>query len=461
MGLFNWGLNKKSASSPIIKRGEGNNIVGIEMHDTSSYLGMFTPHVMGDNFIEIFSSMGEVYFPIRYIVDKIAGGHYLLKKIKDDSVVWDNEEINKFLSKPNPIQSFTDMITLYFIYKYVSGNSYFHAAAPESFSKSGELWKWCESYWVLPSNKIDIKTPNIVPLFTSAKIEEIISYYGLNTGMSMMQFSPSSILHTKDVNMKLDNNYLKGMSRLYTQRYPIANLAAVYEARNVIYIKRGALGALISKKYDATGSLPLEKNEKEDIRKEYQDTYGLSAGKSPIAIINSPVEFAKFNMSIAELQPFDETLADACQIAGAYNVPSVLIPRKDMSTFSNQNTAEISVYANTVIPEAKRFTQDLTSFLGLTKSGLYIDVDFDHVELLQSGQKNRAQTKKIISDKCKQDFSSGVITLNDWRAQIDESRVADPLYNKLILQMSDEELDRIQIVLKSGGSLINQEPKLK
>ena len=45
-------------------------------------------------------------------------------------------------------------------------------------------------------------------------------------------------------------------------------------------------------------------------------------------------------MTIEELQPFEETLASASVIAGAYNIDSVLIPRKDHSTFSNLREAE-------------------------------------------------------------------------------------------------------------------------
>ena len=170
-----------------------------------------------------------------------------------------------------------------------------------------------------------------------------------------MDIDPSLVIHYKDINMRLNSSYLKGRSRLETQRYPIANLVAVYEARNVIYVKRGALGLLISKKYDADGSLPLTDKEKRNIRKEWNDNYGLTNDRSQMSIVDVPTEFVRINMSIQELMPFEETLADAIQIAGIYGIPSVLIPRKDMAKYDNQDIAEISVYSNIVIPEARKF----------------------------------------------------------------------------------------------------------
>ena len=88
----------------------------------------------------------------------------------------------------------------------------------------------------------------------------------------------------------------------------------------------------------------MTENEKKDIRNEFHKNYGLESGKDPMAIVDVPVEFVKFGMSIQELQPFEETLASASVIAGAYNIDSVLIPRKDHSTFSNLRGRGKSIY---------------------------------------------------------------------------------------------------------------------
>jgi len=55
-------------------------------------------------------------------------------------------------------------------------------------------------------------------------------------------------------------------------------------------------------------------------------------------------DFVRTNLSIAELQPFEETLADAINIAGAYGIPAVLVPRKDQSTFYTAIRFDIGLF---------------------------------------------------------------------------------------------------------------------
>ena len=140
-------------------------------------------------------------------------------------------------------------------------------------------------------------------------------------------------------------------------------------------------------------------------------------------------------------------MTDAIQIAGAYGIPSVLVPRKDQSTFSNQATAEKAVYTSTIIPMAKKFCKQLTAFLGLEEGGYYLDCDFSDVDCLQQGLKEAEEVKTLINTRCKEQFLSGLISINDWRAQIKESRFEDILYDKTLFEMSDEERESVKKVI--------------
>ena len=46
------------------------------------------PFVCSRNFLELFNTVPEVFFPIDYIASRIAGAKFVLKKSKDDSIVW-------------------------------------------------------------------------------------------------------------------------------------------------------------------------------------------------------------------------------------------------------------------------------------------------------------------------------------------------------------------------------------
>ena len=235
-------------------------------------------------------------------------------------------------------------------------------------------------------------------------------------------------------------------SRLASQQKAISNLIAVYQARNLIYVKQGGLGFIISKKQDPTGTIALTEKEKESLIKQHDAKYGITGDKLPYGISDVPIDFIRTNLSISELQPFDENLQDAITIAGAFGIPSVLVPRKDQSTFSNQSTAEKTVYSSEIIPLTKRFCQDLTSFLGLEADGFYIDCCFKDVDCLQDGLKDAEEVKKMLNERCKMQFLSGIITINDWRAQICEEKLEGEVFDKVIFNMTDEEIEFINRV---------------
>lgn len=455
MGIFNYRLTKKSKADDVVRSEPKEVPISIPCNDPgwqtpiysfNNYDLLFSAFTCTDNFIKLFESVPEVHFPVKFIIDKINTGVFQLKRSDDDSVVWDNDSVNRFLTKPNALFSFKEFVSQHFAFKLLTGNSFIKAAVPSMLHIKGELWELCDNYWVLPSGNVRIKTPTHVPMFSTAKLEDIIEYYELSINGQMERIDPCAVLHTKELNVSDSNerDYFRGNSRLLAQKKPISNLIAVYEARNIIYVKRGALGMFVSNKKDEMGTAPLTPTESDAIREEYENTYGVTKGKSPIGVVNHPVDFIKINASIQDLQPFDETMADACQIAGAFGIPSELIPRKDHSTFSNQAETEKKVYTSVIIPEATEFARDLTRFLGLDKSGMYIDVDFSHVECLQSGKKEEQETNKIISERCRSEFLSGIITMNDWRAQIGESKVENALYDKLLLEMDELEQAKIK-----------------
>ena len=211
----------------------------------------------------------------------------------------------------------------------------------------------------------------------------------------------------------------------------------------MIYLKRGGLGFIVARKQDETGTIALDPDEKKQLTEDFAKNYGVTDGKSPYIITDIPVDFIKTNLSISELQPFEETLEDAVKIAGAFNIPAVLVPRKDQSTFSNQDSAEQSVYYATIIPMAKRFCEALTTFLGLEQKGYYLDCDFSEVACLQKGKKDEEEVKDKKFARGLAMFNAGLCTLDDIRANMHESSKADtiPLFSKLKFEMSPEELE--------------------
>lgn len=425
------------------------------------------PSVCSQNFLELYRSIPEVFWPIDYIASRIAGANYQVKRLNDDSIVWrSSHPMNGILSQPNCLQGWSELVYQHFVYKLCTGNAFMRAAMGEAGSGMNKF-KACKNFWSLPSDLVDIipqRNGQNLPMFGIAEIDDIIKCYQLNYGSRYddRDIPTWQVWHDRDgeVNYLSGKNFLKAKGRLEALQKPMSNIIAVYEARNVIYCKRGGLGFLVSQVQDEAGTVALTPEEKEDLLKEVNN-YGITADKaSPVGVTSVPVRFERLNLSISELQPFDETLLDAISIASAFGIPSVLVPRKDQSTFSNQATAEKTVYHGMIIPTAKKFCKDLSVFLGLEASGYYLDADFSDVDCLQTGRKEAEEVKKLVNDRCATQFDRGLITLNDWRAQIGEDMVDEiELFSKLKFEMSDAELQELDKIFNNTNAKIGENGK--
>ncbi len=401
------------------------------------------------SYMDMYRCIPEVFFPIEYIASRISGGNFQLKKEADDSVVWRNYTVNKLLNKPNCVFSWKEFVHDHFVWKLTTGTSFIRAVTAIDVDFRSVL-----AYWVLPSDRVEVRPPRaLIPLYDVSKVSDLIASVNVMGVFGVqMQIDPRQVMIDRDgiATLLSENSYMKAHSRLDSLRKNIANLLSVYDARNVIFTKRGGIGYIVSRKMDATGTEALTENEKNQLVEQNAERYGLGKGQLPYGISDVPIDFVRTNLSIAELQPFDETLADAINIAGAYGIPAVLVPRKDQSTFSNQATAEKTVYASVVIPMAKEFCKMFTSFIGLDKSGLYLDVDFSGVDCMQDGMKTEEEVKKLVNDRCRQQFIDGLITLNDWRGQIGEAQIEEkenPLFSKLKFDMTDEDLEIVNKII--------------
>ena len=301
-------LTKKSADLVINEQGNVNGTVpSYSLENVEKYVDIvFSPNSYIRNFVFLFENIAEIQFPINYITSRIKNGNFVVKRWDDDTVVWSDsatspkdkivgEKMKRFLTKPNPLQSFKEFIQQAFIYKYLVGDSFIYAP---TLPLSSNLWDICENFWVLPSHLVSIDSGYNNQLFTSSRNNNPIRHYNIISSSGYMQCDPKLIMHIRDNScLELNKNYYNGRSRLLAQKYPISNLCAVYEARNVIYTKRGALGAIVNEKKDADSFIPLTDPEKKSIRDEFNSTYGLNRKNEMTLEHSVGVEPVKFDKS--------------------------------------------------------------------------------------------------------------------------------------------------------------------
>ncbi len=73
--------------------------------------GLIRPTVVGDNFIELYKTIPEVFWPIDFIAKRISEAHFDLKRTNDDSIVWCNRMgADRILKQPNPLMTWRELV---------------------------------------------------------------------------------------------------------------------------------------------------------------------------------------------------------------------------------------------------------------------------------------------------------------------------------------------------------------
>jgi HK97 family phage portal protein len=415
MGLLDAFKSKKKTE--IVYDNKGNYVGTVQTEvDISRYLGVFDSHVRKGNYITLFSEIAEIQFPVRAITERALQAKFLLKKYDSDEPEYYNRAINKFLSQPNETDTFHTFLSKAIAYYLVTGNAYISSDAPPLLSGNIEHYRRADNYYVLPSDKTEIVYQDRQKLFRGAGLDGIAKGYKVSTGAGYLEFSPENILNIHDLKLSFDSHSLEGESRIDSLKYPVSNIIAAYEARNAIFVKRGALGFIVSRKTDADGTFPLRASEKRQIREADQEAHGVTGGRSPIGIIDVPIDYVNIGASIREMEPFKETLEDAKTIAGMFGVPDALIPGNNQATYNNVSTAEKALYQNTVIPLTNKIIESFNTWLGLSrkweKGGMYLEADFSEIPCLQEDRKMEADTRRTNADTAIRKYKEGFITKN-------------------------------------------------
>ena len=402
------------------------------------------------NLCQLYHSIPEIFSPVYAIAYRVASAVFMVKKLKDDAPVFDNKYMNTILQRPNPLQNFAQLMYQATAYELVTGKNFMYANVPDTLNLN---YRNVSTLLNLSADQVQINLKQPLKLLSATEITDLIHDYTYSDN-GLTAIIPQKVLYTKMESLYAADYGIIGRSPLISAGIAVDNLKAVYEARNVVYTRRGPLGLLVSKVSDSTGGVVLTQKEKDDALKDIYSRYGLGKQKYPIGLTSIPLDYVQVGSTIKDLEPFTETEYDAAAIYAALNVPRELMPRRDGATYENQKSAEKALYQNVVIPRTKSMCQSITSFLKLDEVGLYLDCDFSHVEILQADKKEKADVDWRNNETCRVRFTHSIITLNDWRVVAGYEPVTNSLFNKLLLDMTPDEVQQVQEILKlsKGGT---------
>jgi hypothetical protein len=309
----------------------------------------------------------------------------------DGNVVDDHAWVYDLLAKPNPTQSWSDVMYTISVNDGLYNNSF--AYCPKrSFDIRNLLVP-------LPSSKIKIQL--------SGKFLDQIDAGGL---IEHFEFWYDSKKHeTIELDDMLYFNTPDGISlinpenRIQTLKYPLSNIKAQYHKRNVLLENLSALGILSSRQSDLGGSLPMTPEEKQQIQKDW-----IKRNKDQLVITESDVQWTPMSYPTKDLMLFEELTEDKMALIDAYGLSYYLFSQSKGATFSNVRDGMRMSYQDTIIPETEQMYATLSHQLGLTDQGLLIVPDFSHVAVLQDDENQKANAMNLRADAVNKIIASGV-----------------------------------------------------
>ena len=295
------------------------------------------------------------------------------------------------INNPNPMQSWSDVMYSLSVNDGLFNNSFAYCPV-RSFDIRNLMLP-------LPSNKIKIVgTGKFLNQLDKEGLIKNYQFYYDNNKYETIELKDMIYMNTPD-----GINLINPENRINTLKYPLSNIMATYNKRNVILENMGAIGILSSKKSDMGGALPITPEEKDEIRKDW-----VSRNKDKLVITESDVTWTPMSYPTKDLMLFEELNEDKQAIIDAYGLNKYVFSNPTDSIMSNLEQGMRMAYQDTIIPEVTQMYDSLSQQLGLLKEGLYLKPDFSHVAVLQNDENKKAQTLNTKADAINKIVQSGV-----------------------------------------------------
>lgn len=331
---------------------------------------------------------------LRAVIDKRANMQasakpYLYDKNGDEVT---NHWLLDLIAQPNPTQTWQDFIYSISVQDSLYSNVFIYAP-----KRSYNIVNLAVP---LPASKIQVNLSGrkLKQLDQKGLIDSYVFKY--DTGESEKLGIEDVIYITTSDGVNLINP----SSRIASLKYPLSNIKASYNKRNVLLENIGAIGILSAQNSDIGGALPLTPEEKNQIRKDW-----FRRSKDEILITESAVNWQPMSYPTKDLLLFEELTADKLAIIDIYGLNANLFSSEKGSTFTNVRDSIRMVYQDTIIPDTQSLYDSIVDKLGLCDEGYKLVADFSHLPIMQPDEEKSAQTMKLRAEALEKLQAMGLI----------------------------------------------------
>jgi hypothetical protein len=380
MGLFNW--SKKSVNTTSKENWVQVDANGHFYHHIQQFFkGNTIRKFENCRSFHFASNLGEIFIPIDAIAERVSKIEYRVFNKNTDKEVDLPKALTDLINRPNPINSFSELVYQIQFSELASGGSYVVSKMPSSFKTKS--YDRIVNIWVLNPDCTEANVLRSIPDPLMVRdLSELIKDYKTHWLVDLY-LDPSEV--NFNTISRLDSS-LNPISPLESVERNINNLLAVYSARYNVYEKNGVAGIVYK---DTNNNTNLEEQinpvTRQEVLDDIQSREGITGDRNFTGISRFKLGFIDTLGKIKDLEPFKETYADTIVIGGAYGVDKELLPKEDSTTFTNKKDAEKNLYVNTIIPYSYDIAKTLTKVFYLPMDWEFRPI-LDNIEILNDNR---------------------------------------------------------------------------
>jgi hypothetical protein len=312
-----------------------------------------------------------------------------------------NHWFNDVLKKPNPVQSWSDLVYSLSVQDALYSNSFIYA--PKRSFDIRNL------FVPLPSNKIQINLSGkkLKQMEQEGLIDSFVFQYD-DKNTEKIEFADLIYLMTND-----GMNIVKPVSRMESLKFPLSNIKASYHKRNVLLENIGAIGILSTQNNDVGGAIPMTPEEKKQIQRDW-----FRRQKDELIITESQVDWKPMSFPTKDLMLFEELTADKIAIIDTFGMSLNIFSTEKGATFTNVRDSIRMTYQDTIIPETQQMYDAIGQQIGLTDEGLKLIAEFDHLPVMQDDEVAIATTMKLKAETLEKLSVLGIDMTSDEMKQL-------------------------------------------
>lgn len=385
-----------------------------------------------------FLSNPIVYSVVKQRADKARQIPFFVKKVKDEgakkrldffnkSVKWhprpqqlvkakelkaqalDEEYLDFPLDRPNPLQTWGDIIGLYETNMSYNGNCYLYMLKGDF--KSEPL-----AVYVLPSHMIEIVLKKDAAMLG---LENPIDYYVLIQGDRFVRFDVEEVIHIKYPNPEYDMNgkHLYGLSPLRAALRNIQSSNLGLDLNVDTMLNGGAFGFI-----HGNNNVPFTTEQALEVKDRLKEMRASKDILGKITGVSGEIGFTQIRLSAQEMELFKYFAFDQKQICNALGWDDKLLNNDEGAKYDNVGHAEQRVVVNTSMPSLQLFDEAMTDkFLPLFKryQGTVLEHDPSDLPEMQ-------QDMKSLMDWLGQAIDRGVYNRDETREYLGAPKLGTP-----------------------------------